>query len=202
MRLGRMVLLAGFIAHAAMLEAQSSQTERPGAVTHNAGGSAEMTPAVEVSLGYAYLHANAPPGACECFSFNGGYGSIAANFSHGLGLVADISAATANNISGTSESLTVVNYLFGPRYSWRSSSGRFTPYGQFLFGGSAQSSNVGAVPKVNAFAFSLGGGVSARLRHRFGWNLAEAEWLHSQLPNAVNNRQNDLRISSGVIFRF
>jgi hypothetical protein len=157
---------------------------------------------MELSLGYAYLHANAPPGSCECFSFNGGYGSVAMNFPHGISLVGDISAATAGNVSGTTENLTIVNYLFGPRFSWRPSSSRFTPYGQFLLGGSSQSSNIAAVPNASAFALSLGGGASARLTPHLGWNLAEADWLHSQLPNAVNNRQNDLRISSGIIFRF
>ena len=33
-----------------------------------------------------------------------------------------------------------------------------------------------------------------------GW-IVEADWVHSYIPNAQNNLQNDLRIGSGVTFR-
>jgi hypothetical protein len=202
MRIDKVILLAGFMTFAAYLSAEPTQVASPVSSVGGPGEASKANPAIEVSLGYTYLHANAPPGTCECFSFNGGYGAFIANLPHGLSVVGDISAATASNISGTTEGLTVVNYLFGPRYSWRPGSGRFTTYGQFLLGGSSQSSNIAAVPHVSAFAFSPGGGVSVGLTHHFGLNLAEVDWLHSQLPNAGNNRQNDLRISSGVLFRF
>ena len=202
MRLERILVLFGAVGFAALLSAEPVQVASPVSGDSGAGEASRSIPKVEVSLGYSYLHANAPPGTCECFSLNGGYGAFVANFPHGLSLVADVSAATASNISGTKESLTVVNYLYGPRYSWRMRSDRLTPYGQFLVGGSSQSSNVAAVPSVSAFAFSTGGGVNLRLSQHLGWNLAEADWLHSELPNAVNNRQNDLKINSGITFRF
>jgi hypothetical protein len=69
-------------------------------------------------------------------------------------------------------------------------------------GGSTQNSNVTVNSSTTAFAFSAGGGVSTRLTHLLGLNLIEADWLHSHLPNGVNNRQNILRVNSGIIFRF
>jgi len=162
----------------------------------------DQPPGLEVSLGYVYLHANAPPGSCQCFSLNGGDGAVSVNLRRGFSIVGDISAAHADNIADTTQSLTIFNYLFGPRYTLRRGSGRFAPYGQVLLGGSTESSSVQAVQSASAFAFSLGGGLNARLTHRLGWDVVQADWLHSQLPNGVNNRQNDLRIGSGIILRF
>ena len=201
MRRDRLILLVGSMALAATLAGQTSPSGRSHVEMQKAGG-VEKPPAVEVGLGYTYLHANAPPGACQCFSLNGGYGSVTVNASHGFATVGDFSVAHAGNIAPTAQSLTVVNYLFGPRYSWRASSNRFTPYGQVLLGGSTELSSLPRVQNVSAFAFSIGGGVNARLTHRIGWKIFELDWLHSQLPNGVNNRQNDLRIDSGVILRF
>jgi hypothetical protein len=202
MRLYKVFPVALVLAVVSIASAEPAQVASPVSGAGGQGKAPRPVPTFEVGLGYTYLHANAPPGTCECFSFNGGYGVFVANLPHGLSVVGDISAATASNISGTTEGLTVVNYLFGPRYSWRPGSGRFTTYGQFLLGGSSQSSNIAAVPHVSAFAYSPGGGVSVGLSRHFGLNLGEVDWLHSQLPNAGNNRQNDLRISSGVLFRF
>jgi hypothetical protein len=202
MPLDRLSLLAGFIALAGTLSALHGQTGPPASDTMPPGGADRSIPLIEVSLGYSYLRANAPPGACQCFSLIGGYGSITANFPHGLSLVADMSAAHANHIVGGSQSLTVVNFLYGPRYTWRPASGRLTPFGQVLLGSSTQDSNASAIPNATAFAFTAGGGVSTKVNRRLGLNLIQVDWLHSDLPNGVNNRQNDLRIDSGVIVRF
>ncbi len=116
--------------------------------------------------------------------------------------MADLSAAHAGNITGASQSITVFNYLFGPRYTLGRGSKRFTSYGQFLIGGSHEYSNYALVSSANAFAFSLGGGLNARLSHHVGLNLIELDWVHSLLPNGSNDRQNDLRINTGIILRF
>jgi hypothetical protein len=200
MRFDKICVLGGLLALAAAASAQPSQSGNRAPETKASGVNA--VPRIEVSVGYAYLHANAPPGACQCFSLNGGYGSIVGNLAHGYSLVADMSAAHASGIVGTTQSLTVIDYLFGPRYSWRHGSGRFTPYGEALFGDSTQASNAVAIPRVTAFAFGAGGGVNAVMSKHLGWNVVNASWIHSELPNGVNNRQNVLKIESGVIFRF
>ena len=153
-------------------------------------------------MGYTFLHANAPPGQCGCFSANGGFGSVVFNLPHGFGLVADFTAVHANNISSTTQSVTVFNYLFGPRYSFRSASRRFVPYAQALGGGSRETSSYAAVQNVKGAAFSVGGGVSTTLTRRIGWTIVEVDWVHSYLPNAKNDLQNDLRVSSAITFRF
>jgi outer membrane immunogenic protein len=159
-----------------------------------------QTSAVDVGLDYAYVRANAPPAACGCFSMNGGGGNLVVNMPHGLSLVVDLQATHANNINGTPQTITVFDYLFGPRYSYRSGS-RFTPYGQVLVGGSNELSNYAFVQNRQAFAVSGGGGVSRLLSRHFTWNIVEVDYIYSRLPNAVNDHQNDLRVTTGIAFR-
>jgi hypothetical protein len=54
----------------------------------------------------------------------------------------------------------------------------------------------------NSFGVSAGGGVTTRLSPRFGMNIVQLDWIYTQIPNARNNRQNDLRAATGFIYRF
>jgi outer membrane immunogenic protein len=195
MRFEKTVLLAAFVALSATLAAQARAQE-------TFGIEPGQTPRFETSAGYSFVHANAPPGQCGCFSANGGFGSVVVNLPHGLGIVADLNAVHAGSVSGTTQTITVFNYLFGPRYSFRSVSRRFVPYTQALGGGSQEFSSYTAVQNVKGAAFSVGGGVSTTLDRHFSWTIFEADWVHSYLPNAKNDLQNDLRVSSAVTFRF
>jgi outer membrane immunogenic protein len=160
-----------------------------------------QTSVADVGLNYAYVRANAPPAACGCFSMNGGGGNLVINMPHGVSLVADLEATHANNLNSTTQSITVFDYLFGPRYSYRTGS-RFTPYAQVLLGGSEELSNYAFVHDSHAFAVSGGGGVSRLLSRHFTWNIVEVDYIYSRLPNAVNDHQNDLRVTTGLAFRF
>jgi hypothetical protein len=195
MRLDKIVLLTALIALSATLSARTLSAQ--GAHGADSGRSALL----ETSVGYTYLDANAPPHQCGCFSANGGFGSVVFNLPHGLGIVADLNAVHASNVSGTTQSITVFNYLFGPRYSFRSASRRFVPYGQVLGGGSRETSSYTAVQNVKGAAFSVGGGVSTTLNRHFSWTIFEADWVHSYIPNAQNDLQNGLRVSSAISFR-
>lgn len=160
-----------------------------------------QTSAMEFGLDYTYLHANAPPAQCGCFSMNGGGGSLVIHMPHGMGLVANLQGTHASRINGTTQTISVFDYLFGPRYTYRSG-GRYTPYGQVLLGGSEELSNYAFVQNRNVFAVSAGGGVSRVLTPHIAWNMVEVDYVYSRLPNAVNDRQNDLRVSTGIAFRF
>jgi outer membrane immunogenic protein len=160
-----------------------------------------QTPVMEIGLNYTYFHANAPPAACGCFSMNGGGGVLIVNAPHGLSLVADLSAAHASRVNGTTQNITIFNYLAGLRYSYRSPH-RYTPYVQMLAGGAQETSNYLFVQNADAFAASGGGGFNVALDRRVTWNIFEADYVYSRLPNAVNDHQNNLRVSTGVLFRF
>ena len=156
---------------------------------------------VEVGVGYAYFHANAPPSGCGCFSLNGGAGSMTVNATHGASFVLDLSGAHASQVNGTAETISIFDYLVGPRYSYRSHS-RYTPFVQGLAGGSMETSNTVYVQNKSAFAASGSIGVNTVLSRRWGWNILEVDYVYSRLPNGVNNYQSDFRASSRLLFRF
>ena len=152
---------------------------------------------LEVSANYSWLHANAPAGDCGCFSASSGSGDVVLNTPAATSAVGEISGYQAHRISGSSQNVTVLNYLFGGRYTVGTHS-RLRLYGQALFGISHESSNYAYVQSANAFAFSLGGGVHVTAGRRLGINVVQADWLRSTLPNTGNNRQNDLRLGTGI----
>ncbi|HEU5401815.1 MAG TPA: outer membrane beta-barrel protein [Terriglobales bacterium] len=167
----------------------------------NGPATADEIPRYELGLNYNYFHANAPPGQCGCFSLNGGSGTIVVNLTPAWSGVADVAYAHANNVNNTSQNITIINYLFGPRYSRRTSS-RFVPYGEALLGGAKENVNFQFDINRNAFGFLVGGGVTTRLKPRIGWTIVEADWVYTRIPNAKNNRQNDVRIATGITFNF
>jgi opacity protein-like surface antigen len=171
---------------------------------------------VEVSLGYSYLRANAPPGQCGCFNMNGGSGGLAAYLGHGFSAVADVGGYFQSNVVNSGLNLTMETFLFGPRYSYRHSK-KWTPFAQFLAGGAhgsgtlygtsttATSSNTSAgftSGSANSFAFSAGGGLDLKASRNVSIRVFQAEYLMTRLPNAVNDYQNDLRLTFGVVLHF
>jgi outer membrane immunogenic protein len=165
------------------------------------GGVNDDVPRLEFGANYNYFHANAPPGQCGCFSLNGGGGTVVYNITSKWAGVADLMVGHATNVDNTLQNITIFNYLFGPRYTRRNSS-RFTPYGQVLLGGAKEDVNFQFTINRNAFGFLAGGGVTTRLKRRFGLTLGEVDWIYTRIPNATNNRQNDLRIVTGVTYHF
>src|ERR1700735_3329569 len=103
-------------------------------------GASDSISRLQFGANYNYFHANAPPGQCGCFALNGGSGTVIVNLTPAWSGVADIAVAFANNVDNTQQNITIVNSLFGPRYTWRTSS-RFVPYGQVLFGGAKENVN-------------------------------------------------------------
>jgi outer membrane immunogenic protein len=165
------------------------------------GGVNDDVPRLEFGANYNYFHANAPPGQCGCFSLNGGGGTVVYNITSKWAGVADLMVGHATNVDNTLQNITIFNYLFGPRYTRRNSS-RFTPYGQVLLGGAKEDVNFQFTINRNAFGFLAGGGVTTKLKRRFGLTLGEVDWIYTRIPNATNNRQNDLRIVTGVTYHF
>jgi hypothetical protein len=199
MRFNKTTPITALIAFSVALSAATlpAQTRGPEIFGTDPG----QTPVLETTLGYSFIHANAPPGQCGCFSANGGYASVVVNMPRGLSIVADMTAAHANNIGAAGQSITVFNYLFGPRYTLRNLSRRYVPYAQILGGGSQELSTYTAIHNPSGAAFSVGGGVTTPLKPHFSWTIVEADWVHSFLPNAQNNIQNDVRVSSGITVR-
>lgn len=164
-------------------------------------GASDDISRLEFGANYNYFHANAPPGQCGCFSLNGGSGTVVYNITPRWAGVADLTIGHATNVDNSLQNITIFNYLFGPRYTRRMRS-RFVPYGEVLLGGAKEDVNFQFTINRNAFGFLAGGGVTTQLKHRFGLTLGQVDWIYTRIPNAQNNRQNDLRIVTGVTYHF
>lgn len=161
--------------------------------------------AAEVSLGYSYLRANAPPGQCGCFGMNGGSLSLAVAVGRGISVVSDLGDYYKNNVIGSKLGLNMETYLFGPRYSYRHSK-KWTPFAQFLVGGAHANGTLFGAPTFSAsasgLAYSAGGGVDMKLNRSVSIRLVQAEYLGTRILNGGNNIQNDIRLTVGVVFHF
>ena len=164
-------------------------------------GASDDISRLEFGANYNYFHANAPPGQCGCFSLNGGSGTILMNVTPTWAALADIAVAHANQVDNTSQNITIINYLFGARYTRRNSS-RFVPYGEALFGGAKEDVNFQFTINRNSFGLAAGGGVSTRLKRKLGLTIAQFDYVYTQIPNAKNDRQNNIRVSTGVTYNF
>jgi outer membrane immunogenic protein len=193
----RVVAVAMFVGVAAVAAHAQAPTPAP---TIQFGLEPGQIAVMEAGFDYAYFHANAPPGECGCFSLEGFGGGFAINGIHGISGVVDLATAKADSVNGTTQNIRIFNVLGGPRYSFRTRS-RFTPYGQALFGASQEFSTLTFATNRNAFAVSGGVGVNRALGRYFGWKIVEASYVYSKLPNAVNDHQNDLRITTGIFLR-
>lgn len=194
----------------------------------NASGDAVVTPKVELFLGYTRFGtiANQAVDGNRIVGLNGGSTSLAYNFNRYIGLVADLGGYDDSQLvltgNGANEPLTVKSsgtaytYLFGPRLSYRNTT-RLTPFGQVLVGGvHASSVNIsncsGApctpLPTQLAFAMTGGGGLDFRLTRHFSIRAVQAEYMMTRFAdvtfgsNGNATTQNDLRLSSGVVFGF
>jgi outer membrane immunogenic protein len=157
---------------------------------------------MEAGANFNYVHANAPPGQCGCFSLYGGSGTFVFNLTRIWSGVADITMAHASNVNNSGQNITIINYLFGPRYTRRMYSTRYVPYAQILVGGAKENVNIDFKINRQSFAVLGGGGVTTKLKRRWGLNLIEVDYVYSRIPNAVNNTQNNMRITTGVTYHF
>ena len=166
-------------------------------------------PRAELALDYSYLRSNAPPGGCYCFNLNGGSAVFAWQLKpRSFALVGDVSVAHTSDISSNSYSLTLSTFTAGGRYTPRFGHSPLKPFGQILVGvahasgslvegQSSATSNAGA-----AFAANVGGGLDLRANRRLSFRLVEADYLVITFDNGVNDHQNNLRLSAGVVLHF
>jgi outer membrane immunogenic protein len=163
-------------------------------------------PRPELALTYTFVHANAPPGGCGCFSLNGGSAEFAwPAGSRGFALAGDVTVGHANSIGSSGASLTLSSFTAGVRYSPPLKRTRFQPFGEVLAGYGHISGSLTqrqTTSSSNGFAANLGGGLDAHLNQRLSLRLIEADYLVTTFDNGSNNHQNLLRLSTGIVLRF
>lgn len=160
---------------------------------------------VDIFAGYSYVRANPSTSGFNGFSLNGGSGSVAYNFKSWLSGVADFGGYNNSNVLGTGVNSTLSTYLFGPRVSYHRF-GRVTPFGEVLFGvAHTEARFLNATNSQTPFAMTVGGGFDYRLSNHLALRAAKVDYLltrFSELNNTTQKTQNNLRVSTGIVFRF
>jgi len=157
---------------------------------------AQDAPKAEVFGGYSYVHTSE---AGTGLNFNGGTGSLSVNPNKTLGLVADFGGYHTSKFGVDANLFT---YLFGPKLAFRSNE-KITPFVHALFGGAHLSAGgFGVSGSTNAFAVALGGGLDVNVNNNVAIRLGQVDYLLTKFQDGVDDRQNNVRISTGVVFRF
>jgi len=159
---------------------------------------AQETRGMEVSGQYQYIRVY-PGGGAPSSSCQGAGGTFAANLNNWVGLVGDVGGCKVTGLASGS-SAHEINYLFGPRFSYRNY-GRLTPYAQVLFGGERATASATGVPStsVNSFAMTFGGGADIKLTPHVSFRAIQFEYLYTHFSGV---KQNNLRIQSGLVYHF
>ena len=193
----------------------------PKAVAAKKNSNAYGWPRVELFGGYSYVRANASGKIgttmgtfSQSTNFNGGSGDFALNLNKWFGIAADIGGYHNGIINNSKVSGNVISYLFGPRISLRNSTA-WTPFFHTLFGGVHGSVDVPASlggPATfsrNAFALVAGGGLDANVSKHISLRTFQAEYFMTNFTAPASapagtsvNRQNNFRLSTGIVFRF
>jgi outer membrane immunogenic protein len=170
-------------------------------------------PKLELAGTYAYMRTNinGVGGYSEGLQTNGGTGSLTYNVSNAWGIVAELGGYNSSTISSAGgKDISFASYLFGPRYSIRKWD-TLTPYFQTLFGGVKGNNalTVGAngtfgqfESDKNAFAWTFGGGMDAKVTNYLAVRVFQAEYFMTRWNNGTTNQQNNFRIETGLVFRF
>jgi hypothetical protein len=172
----------------------------PALFPHSAWGQEQR---VEVSTDYSYLRANSSGGGGS-FNALGGSATAVWNVKPWLGLAADFAGYHFEG-QPASVDARMFTYTFGPRFSPRMGHGPLHFFGQFLLGGTTLSASLtGQHAGENGFAIMAGGGVDARVQTHLAIRCVEVDYLMTRYDRTVGTTgyQNDVRISTGLVFRF
>jgi hypothetical protein len=137
-------------------------------------------------------------------NLQGWEGSLEGKLVPWIGLVTDFSGhyGTQNFTELTPNGPTTVGVtgheyevMFGPRVSVPV--GKFTPFGEFMIG-LAHISTAGSFPTNTSYATALGGGIDYPLIRLVAVRV-EGDYVATHFYSTT---QNDLRMSTGIVFRF
>ena len=165
----------------------------------------------EAFAGYSYLRVNVDTTflggtGTQGVNFNGGNGELTYNFTNWLGAVADFGGYATNSTASVfgvpiTTNTNILTYMFGPKVSFGGNS-RLRPYSQVLFGGARIADSLVGFGAENAFAMAVGGGVDFNASEHLAIRPFQVEYFLTKFSDGNNNRQNNLLVSTGIVFRF
>jgi opacity protein-like surface antigen len=160
-------------------------------------------------FGYSYSQGQVlSDGASGSINTNGWEGSVEGKLLPWLGVVADLDWHYGDRTLSCTKSPTCTsgvalvtgsrhNFLIGPRAS--TSIGRYTPFVQVLIGASIQTnSGAGTTASDTSFATAFGGGVDYKVLKGVALR-GQIDSIHASL---FGRSGNDVRVSTGVVFKF
>jgi outer membrane immunogenic protein len=166
---------------------------------------AQELPKIDAAVSYSYLRANPATSGFNSFGLNGGSASASYNYRDWLSGVADFGGYSVGSANGVNVNNHMLTYLFGPRVTYRKYR-RISPFGEMLFGAARAGSGVFATTNSHtALATAFGAGVDWNVRDRFSIRPLQFDYLLTHLPevaNGNNQTQNNLRVSTGIVFHF
>jgi len=175
-------------------DAKSNEDTPPGRVV----------PKFEIAGMFDYANFN-PGGGFDSFSNYGASGSFTWNPSRWIGLTEELGAlGYTRNVTGTSLHGETSTFLVGPRLNLRRFD-YFIPYAEFLLGGAHAGPQMTGDASQSAFALAAGGGVDVALTRNIVWRFAEIDYLMTNFSGSSvggNARQDNLRLATGIVFRF
>lgn len=154
---------------------------------------AQQTPRFEVFGGYSFLAADLND---SNFNLNGFHVSAAENLNKWVGGVLDFSThyGTRAGLNVNTQSI-----MYGPRFSYRKSK-VITPSAHALFGAVRGSAGFDGISKPDThFGLALGGEIDIAINDHVAFRLVQGDYL---MTNFVNMRQDNIRVSTGLVFRF
>lgn len=190
-----------------LMGAVSAASAQSAAPTDDLGPTVSKSHPMALSVDYTAMIGNAPPGTCGCFLLNGASTEELFHLWKNVAAVAQVTGSRTDSVPQSQQGLSLITYMAGPRYSF-SMARRLTIYGQVVVGGVHgfdsyfPRNNAQSTGAANSLAFAPGGGVEVGVRNWLSVRAVEAEFLLTHLPNDTNDYQHNLRISSGVVFRF
>ena len=180
---------------------------------------------VELSAGYSFLRETFNTGplllgpGTQGVNFNGGSGQVTVNANNWFGVAADFGGYTTNStltsrfvapqqyVTATAQPATakintnIFSYMFGPKIAYSGAS-KFRPFGEILFGGARIAESPYRFGRSdNAFSMALGGGLDYVFTESVAVRLGEVDYLMTTFRDFANDRQDNLRVSAGVVFR-
>lgn len=119
--------------------------------------------------------------------------------------VVNVYGGRASYKTAQSDSMNLMTYTFGPRYTFVSRSGKYSFFGEGLVG-EARGYNLSYPPGVGSssarsLAFLTGAGADVKVTKHFGWRALEVDYLRTQLPVTYGSPQDNLRVGTGIVFR-
>jgi len=95
---------------------------------------AQESRSFDIGANYTFVHTNAPPGGCGCFSLQGGSAWGSYGFTQTFSVVGEVAVQRSVNVGVSKQTLRLTSYTTGPRFTW-SKHHRFQPFRQMLVGG-------------------------------------------------------------------